>query len=121
MDDHSISPPPELVEQWANASPMRHSDESWAYEMFIAHHAARWGSDIELAACCEYIESRCIKSVFPGVIDELCEARRPSNESIKQKAIRLLDWAEKTGKIALTPEAILKIRAALMIDDSTTT
>lgn len=41
----NITPPPELVQQWANESPMECSAESWAYEMFIAHRAAQWGAD----------------------------------------------------------------------------
>jgi hypothetical protein len=36
--------PPELVKQWSLSSPIQHSDESWAYELFIAHQAARWGA-----------------------------------------------------------------------------
>jgi len=54
--EHPITPPPELVQQWANESPMECSAESWAYELFIAHHAAQWGADQELEACCEWLE-----------------------------------------------------------------
>ena len=44
-EQHPVTPPPELVQEWANASPVGIDDESWAYEMFIAHHAAQWGAD----------------------------------------------------------------------------
>jgi len=53
---HPITPPPELVQQWANESPMECSAESWAYEMFIAHRAAQWGANQELEACIEWLE-----------------------------------------------------------------
>ena len=41
-----LTPPPELVRQWAANSPVQYSNENWAYELFIAHRAARWGADI---------------------------------------------------------------------------
>jgi hypothetical protein len=50
MGKHPITPPPELVKMWANDSPIEFSDETWAYELFIAHNAARWGADMELEA-----------------------------------------------------------------------
>ena len=55
---HPITPPRELVEKWASSSPIQYCDESWAYELFIAHQAARWGADQELEACCEWLDSK---------------------------------------------------------------
>ncbi len=52
--EHPITPPPELVKQWAISSPIQHSDELWVYELFIARQASRWGADQELEACCEF-------------------------------------------------------------------
>jgi hypothetical protein len=39
----TITPPFELIKQWSEESPMECSAESWAYELFIVHHAAQWG------------------------------------------------------------------------------
>jgi hypothetical protein len=49
-DQHPITPPPELVEQWIEA-------DHWegTYEMDIATKAARWGADQELEACVEWL------------------------------------------------------------------
>ena len=43
---HPITPPPELVEQWA------HLPADWNTVAFLI---AQWGSDQELEACCEWI------------------------------------------------------------------
>ena len=45
---HSITPPPELVEQWADMLASR-SDEA------VFSLAAQWGADQELEACCEWL------------------------------------------------------------------
>jgi hypothetical protein len=52
---HLITPPLNLVRQWAADSPVHIKDENYGYELFIAHHAAEWGADEELDACCEWL------------------------------------------------------------------
>jgi hypothetical protein len=81
-----ITPPPELVQQWANASPVGIMDESWAYEMFIAHHAAQWGADQELEACCEWLQDPDLN------IDtyKLRAARGRKPPSLKERALHEL-------------------------------
>ena len=49
-DQHPITPPPELVEQWMQ-------DHSTKYD--LARHAAQWGADTELEACCEWLSVPC--------------------------------------------------------------
>ena len=86
----SITPPPELVQQWANESPMECSAESWAYELFIAHHAAQWGADQELEACCEWLGEPEHSRRARGA-SELRAARRPKPPSLKEQALAELD------------------------------
>jgi hypothetical protein len=84
---HPITPPAELVQQWAKSSPIQHSDESWAYELFIAHHTAQWGADQELEACCEWVE-KTIPSWAPNTLNEqLRAARRPNPPSLKEQGL----------------------------------
>ena len=85
---HPITPPPELVQQWAISSPIQCSDESWAYELFIAHQAARWGADQELDACCKWLRS---KDILEPAIDALRAARRPKPPSLRKQAYDALD------------------------------
>ncbi len=80
-----ITPPPELVQQWANASPVGIDEESWAYEMFIAHHAAQWGADMELEACCKELEYN-----FMPDSRSLRAARRSKPPSLKERALHEL-------------------------------
>jgi hypothetical protein len=84
---NSITPPLELLEQWAIESPIPYSDEDWAYELFIAHHAAQWGSDQELEACVKWLNS-----YIPGNEGDrlLRSARRPKPPSLKEQALQAL-------------------------------
>ena len=86
--EHPITPPPELVGQWADSSPIQYSDELWAYELFIAHQAARWGADKELEACCEWAKDN-LDSYWARV--SLRDARRPKPPSLKEQALEELD------------------------------
>ena len=99
---HPVTPPPELVQQWghdANLSGVTHNDEHWAYEQHIATHAAQWGADQELEACCEYVYER-LKVTTVAHIDidfELLHARRPKPPSLKAQALEALREAESSG------------------------
>ena len=101
--EHSITPPPELVQQWAISSPIQCSDESWAYELFIAHQAARWGADQELEACCAEV------SWFTA--DKLRAARRPKPPSLKEGALDALQ------SMRISPELIAIINANTDLKD----
>ena len=92
--EHPITPPPELVQQWAISSPIQCSDESWAYELFIAHQAARWGADQELEACCEWVAQEGYIAIPP----RLRAARRPKPPSLKEQALARLTALEKLAE-----------------------
>jgi len=90
MDKHSITPPPELVQQWNMEG--RHQDYCTLTES-IAARAAQWGADQELEACCEWLDrnnqwARCD-------IDELRDGRRPKPPSLKKQALGALSRADK--------------------------
>jgi hypothetical protein len=89
MTGHPITPPPELVQQWSVSSPIQHSDESWAYELFIAHQAAQWGADQELEACVSFVYDN--ELCDPDFYNNLCNARRPKPPSLKGQALLQLD------------------------------
>jgi hypothetical protein len=67
----SITPPPELIEQWMQD---------------LARHAAQWGADQELEACCEWIPK-----ATPWDAEQLRVARRPKPPSLKEQALEQLD------------------------------
>ena len=63
---HPITPPPELVAKWAGS-------------MCGHYEAARWGSDQELEACCEWLKGHWID-------EDLRKHRRPKPPSLKEQA-----------------------------------
>jgi hypothetical protein len=82
---HPITPPPELVEQWADMI-ATHTDT----EIFGA--AAQWGADTELEACCKMLEYN-----FMPDSSSLRAARRPKPPSLKEEALDELHIAFDRG------------------------
>ena len=79
-NQHPITPPPELVQQWIN-------EEDGLTAGHIATQAARWGADQELEACCAevlYFEGKALAK-------QIREARRPKPPSLKEQALEALD------------------------------
>jgi hypothetical protein len=77
-DKHPITPPPELVEQWADMLSHRSDHDVFAL-------AARWGADQELEACITWLRA----NGCPGTAFELNDLRRPSPKppSLKEQAL----------------------------------
>jgi hypothetical protein len=104
---HPITPPPELVQQWALMIE-QHTDT----EVFTI--AAQWGADQELEACCEWIDS--FQNNFVHAHD-LRLVRRPKPPSLKAGAIEVLD--ELDGLFELPAGHYNTILRALeQLDDS---
>jgi hypothetical protein len=78
----SITPPPELVQQWRAASsnvPATLSTETEPrrdYIDYIAARAAQWGADKELEACCEWLHDTWVEDP-EDIVPELRADRRP--------------------------------------------
>ena len=95
---HPITPPPKLVEQWANASARtpRENVIFAKHEFALATQAAQWGADQELEACVEWLGDAPVvyndnNDLHPG--SYLRDDRR-SKPSLKEQALALLDKAE---------------------------
>ena len=85
-NQHPITPPPELVEQWFDASVL---EGAITYDEFnFANLAAQWGADQELEACCTAIDE-----VPGGWADSrhLRHVRRLKPPSLKEQAQVELD------------------------------
>jgi hypothetical protein len=81
----SITPPPELVQQWDDEGTEMFRPE---YQLHLAARAAQWGADQELEACCEWLENQ------PQWMEDLRAARRPKPPSLKEQALALLQPGE---------------------------
>ena len=87
-DQHPITPPPELVQQWWQAT-MPNIETSVKDQ--LCTQAARWGADQQLNADCEWLYRRCLIS---GA-EELRAAMRPRPLSLVEQALEALDQADK--------------------------
>jgi hypothetical protein len=89
----SITPPSELIEQWMQA-------HSTKYD--LARHAAQWGADQELEACCRW-------TAIVGGAEALRTARRPKSASLKEQALEWLIAAEELHKVSgIDPEGTIR-------------
>lgn len=82
IQKHPITPPFELVEEWflgAKANP----PNQWVIE--VATQAARWGSDQELEAICEWLSVPC-----PSYGREIRKFRRPICPSLKDEVKEII-------------------------------
>ena len=90
---HPITPPPELVKQWASAfyGTTRISPD-WIAAA-IATQAAQWGADQELKACGRWLEDQlCMPpDARADVITQLNGSRRPKPPSLKEEARQIID------------------------------
>jgi hypothetical protein len=95
MTSLPLTPPPELVEQWASMSPKNDAvQQNW---IEIATQAAQWGADTELEACCLWME-RNFDDWDNRFSDELRAARRPKPPSLKEQALADLDTLVGRGR-----------------------
>ncbi len=113
--NHPITPPPELVYEWANSCPFEISETDYGYEQAIAEAAAQWGADQELEACFEWLEQNVGRWEIPL---ELRTARRPEPPSLREQALADLDEIGSHYIGPGTAERITNIRRALeSLDD----
>ena len=109
---HPITPPPELVQQWREQAP-RCRDGGIAREDWLMTRAAQWGADQELEACCEWLVSEGWFKYEHEAIEELRVARRPKPPSLKQQALDLIDGCTDPEGDYLDDNALSIIRRAL--------
>jgi len=78
--EHPITPPPELTQEWSCDCPLT---DPFSREFYVATQAARWGADQELEACCEWLASQPLSM---RKIPDLRFFRRPKSASLKDQA-----------------------------------
>jgi hypothetical protein len=96
-DQHPITPPPELVQEWLKEPEFVSGWKGECTLISLTNHrlrnicnrAAQWGADQELEACCEYL-TRCA-AWEPEDVMELRDLRRPKPPSLKEQALKVLD------------------------------
>jgi hypothetical protein len=83
---NSITPPPELVQQW-----WTEAINELSADAFFATRAAQWGADQELLACGNYLK-QCAQWEEEDVT-EFYNYRRPKPPSLKEQALaELAEW-----------------------------
>lgn len=78
---HPITPPPELVRDWARYQNGQDPEALW---FRIATLAARWGADEELKAVCQLLYAD-LSARF--TLSDIRAARRPKPPTLKEQAL----------------------------------
>ena len=86
------------------------------YEQRLTTIAARWGADMELEACCEWLGDAPVVysnngDLHPG--SYLRDARRSKPPSLKEQALMALEDGDIGPGASLTPVEVCIIRRAL--------
>ncbi len=79
-NQHPITPPPELVQQWIDAN------RTWLRG--IALEAAQWGADQELEACCEWLSNEIL---CESNVHRFLRAARRKAPTLKEQALDVLE------------------------------
>jgi hypothetical protein len=93
----TITPPPELVQQWWEESD-QYQDDPKTYFDYVATEAAQWGADQELEACCEWLEDWVGNDSYAV---PMRATRRPKPPSLKEQALQELAWVAKHFEMPL--------------------
>jgi hypothetical protein len=97
-NNHTITPPPELVQQWVaeiwhEGTPVRVA----LSEEHIATRAAQWGADQELEACIDWMKRMGYWGDDGKAIPAFRAARRPKPLSLKEQALEEVGVFEGMG------------------------
>jgi hypothetical protein len=114
-ENHPITPPPELLQQWATEYWGNPGESIGEGEKYIAIQAARWGADQELETCVEWMRGSLTPFMPDQAADQLRAARRPKSPSFAEDALKALqDQIDTSFKISSeAQERADLIRAAL--------
>ena len=102
-DDHPITLPHVLIDKWSR-------EAFFADDPYLGYvRAAQWGADQELEACCEWAQG------YAECGDSLLLARRPKPPSLKEQALKALQFVDEKLDLPLHNHcnAIHTIRTAL--------
>lgn len=102
-EQHPITPPPELVQEWC-LLPLSQDE--------VLVIAAQWGADRELDACCALLAKPEFALTGRGPND-LRAGRRPKPLSLKKQALALIDGCTDPEGDYLDDNALSAIRRAL--------
>jgi len=100
--NHPITPPPELVQQWADTL-------AWSKDQVVFTRAAQWGADQELEACIEEVQVIYGEGIGACIRD----FRRPKPLSLKEQALEQLREVNAMLQFQTTGGETSAIRRAL--------
>jgi hypothetical protein len=101
---HPITPPPELVQQWVQATESNDCIGALPtnFEQRICIAAAQWGADQELEACCALMDDWGLDEA------DLRAARRLKPKSLKELALAALNESEDQMLGPTTQEKLIR-------------
>jgi hypothetical protein len=121
-EQHPITPPPELVQQWLEDGP--EYGEFWISQ-HIATQAARWGADQQLAEDAKWLDHNALNEPYLRITpvgESLKEAMRPKPPSLKEQALEALrhapgpDYPNPITLLTADEHALIR-RALEQLDD----
>jgi hypothetical protein len=118
-NEHPITPPPELVQQWVAATESNDCIGAFPtnFEQRICTAAAQWGADQELEACCEYVYERLKLTTVAHIAQDLRTSRRPKPPSFKEQALEMLENTWNAGHMSNNTAQTIRRALEALPDD----
>jgi hypothetical protein len=121
MTEHPITPPPELVEQWVQATESNDCIGAFPtnFEKRICTAAARWGADQQLAEDAKWLDHNALNEPYLRITpvgESLKEAMRPNLPRLKEQALLAIDTAVADGRLSSDVSNVVR-RALEQLDD----
>ena len=111
-NQHPITPPPELVEQWVRMF-------EYLPDKQVFSEVAQWGADQELEACCAQISQCHLLTAEQRITiaEYLHYCRRPKPPSLKEEALEALEEIGQVGSALVRSRSDTIRRALESIND----
>jgi hypothetical protein len=114
-NQHPITPPPELVQQWKT----KYYGCNKTFSELVTE-VAQYGADQELEACCEWLHWQNL-ATHSELIPSLRAARRPKPPSLKEQALTrtaaILNDPNRALLVEVRETLELALRALEQLDD----
>lgn len=104
-EQHPITPPPELVEDWAHMLVMD-------TDSYVFTQAARWGADQQLEQDAKWLDTNALFSSHLTITpsgDALRQVMRPKTPSLKQQALCQLDILDNKSNLQCNLAVIRRV------------
>ncbi len=116
-NQHPITPPPELVQDWAQKAQLLTGDDPVAFAELLCAKAARWGADQQLEHCVDWLDGY---ERDGWAAEQMRNGCRPKPPNLKAQALAALSRADKDALTNPLTGEVVALRTILSKEQANT-